>query len=146
VTFDERMSNVIADSPAIVMPRMAKYEQGVLVVVNWFRRYWVPWAELASVESTDVAVRPNVDIRIVPAAIGAHVGMDRPFTQLTFDKYEPVVCVECETSTAFIEDETAIEAYGEVVRALDESSVDAEESKALIAGLGKAQSPIDEAV
>lgn len=93
-----------------------------------------------------MAVRPNVDIRIVPTAIGAHAGMDRPFTRLTFDKYEPVVCVECETSTAFIEDETSIEAYGEIVRALDESSLDTEESKALIASLGKAQSPLDEAV
>lgn len=93
-----------------------------------------------------MAVRPNVDIRIVPSVSGAHVGMDRPFTRLTFDKYEPVVCVECETSSAFIEDETSIEAYGEVVRALGESSLDAEESKALIASLGKAQSPLDEAV
>ena len=81
-----------------------------------------------------------------PAAIGAHAGMDRPFTRLTFDKYEPVVCVECETSTAFIEDETSIEAYGEVVRALGESSLDAVESKALIAGLGETQSPLGEAV
>jgi hypothetical protein len=53
-----------------------------------------------------MAVAQNVAIRIVPTAIGAHVGMgmDRPFTRLTFEKYEPVVCVECETSTAFIED------------------------------------------
>lgn len=58
-------------------------------------------------------MRPNVVIRIVPTAIGAHVGMDRPFTRLTFDKYEPVVCVE---------------------------------SKALIASLGEARSPLGEAV
>jgi hypothetical protein len=93
-----------------------------------------------------MAVRPNVVIRIVPTAIGAHVGMDRPFTRLTFDKYEPVVCVECETSTAFIEDEPSIEAYGEIVRALSESSLDAVESKALIASLGEAQAPLKEAV
>lgn len=41
-----------------------------------------------------MAVRPNVVIRIVPTAIGAHVGMDRPFTPLTFDKYEPVAPIE----------------------------------------------------
>lgn len=93
-----------------------------------------------------MAVRPNVNIRIVPTAIGAHVGMDRPFTRLTFDKYEPVVCVECETSTAFIEDDASIAAYGEVVRALSESSLDAGESKALIASLGEAQSLLEEAV
>lgn len=33
-------------------PVVKVYDSGVLVV-NWFRRYWVPWAELASVESTD---------------------------------------------------------------------------------------------
>lgn len=59
--------------------------------------------------------------------------------------YEPVVCVECETSTAFIEDEPSIKAYGEVVRALSESSLDELESTALIAGLGELQSPLEEA-
>ncbi|WP_329792136.1 PH domain-containing protein [Lentzea sp. DG1S-22] len=33
-------------------PVVKVYESGVLVV-NWFRRYWIPWSELASVESTD---------------------------------------------------------------------------------------------
>ena len=33
-------------------PVVKVYESGVLVV-NWFRKYWVPWAEIASVESTD---------------------------------------------------------------------------------------------
>ncbi|WP_394616590.1 PH domain-containing protein [Lentzea sp. JNUCC 0626] len=33
-------------------PVVKVYESGVLVV-NWFRAYWVPWAELSSVEATD---------------------------------------------------------------------------------------------
>lgn len=33
-------------------PVVKVYESGVLVV-NWFHKYWVPWAEIASVESTD---------------------------------------------------------------------------------------------
>ncbi|MET8763539.1 DUF5753 domain-containing protein [Lentzea sp. NPDC004782] len=92
------------------------------------------------------AVRPNIVIRIMPAKIGAHAGMDMPFTRLTFEKYEPVVCVECENSTAFIEDEASLDGYATTVRALSESSLDSEESKALIARLGEALWPLDEAV
>lgn len=33
-------------------PVVKVYESGVLVV-NWFRKYWVPWAEITSVDSTD---------------------------------------------------------------------------------------------
>ncbi|WP_156213544.1 helix-turn-helix domain-containing protein [Lentzea aerocolonigenes] len=88
----------------------------------------------------------KIVIRIVPTKIGAHVGMDRPFTQLTFDKYEPVVCVEYENSTAFIEDEHSLDCYAATVRALSESSLDSEESKALIARLAETPWPLEEAV
>ncbi|MFS8102670.1 DUF5753 domain-containing protein [Lentzea alba] len=92
------------------------------------------------------AVRSNIVIRIMPTKIGAHVGMDMPFTRLTFAKYEPVVCVECENSTAFIEDEVSLDGYATTVRALSESSLDSEESRALIARLGEAPWPLEEAV
>lgn len=38
-----------------------------------------------------MANRPNIRIRIVPAAHGAHAGLAGPFTQLTFAKYESLV-------------------------------------------------------
>jgi hypothetical protein len=38
-----------------------------------------------------MANRPNIRIRIVPAAHDAHAGLAGPFTQLTFTKYEPLV-------------------------------------------------------
>lgn len=88
----------------------------------------------------------KIVIRIMPTKTGAHVGMDVPFTQLTFDKYEPVVCVEGGNFTAFIEDEDALESYAKTVRALSESSLDSEESKALIARLGEAPWPLEEAI
>ena len=92
------------------------------------------------------AVWSNIVIRVMPTKIGAHVGMDMAFTHLTFNKYEPVVCVECENTTAFIEDEDSLVGYATTVRALTDSSLDAEESKALIARLGEATWPLDEAV
>lgn len=38
-----------------------------------------------------MAVRSNIVIRVVPAAIGAHAGMSGSFTQLASAKYEPLV-------------------------------------------------------
>ncbi|XVV07617.1 PH domain-containing protein [Actinosynnema sp. CA-248983] len=58
-TFVDAFGVIAVTAPLIWMgwmvtvhPVVKIYEAGVLVV-NWFRRYWVPWAELASVESTD---------------------------------------------------------------------------------------------
>jgi hypothetical protein len=87
-----------------------------------------------------MAVRSSVTIRIVPAAIGAHAGMRGPFTQLTFSKYEPLVCLRNENSTLFIEDAAAIKGYDAVVRSLDRCSLDAEQSKAAISRLAEALS------
>ncbi|GAA3678623.1 helix-turn-helix transcriptional regulator [Lentzea roselyniae] len=86
------------------------------------------------------AVRSNITIRIVPAAIGAHAGMRGPFTQLTFAKYEPLVCLRNENSTLFVEEKAAIKGYEAVVRSLDHISLDAERSRAVIARLGEALS------
>lgn len=79
-----------------------------------------------------MSVRPKVNIRIVPAALGAHAGMRGPFTRLTFKAHEPLVCIENETSTVFVEDKAAVEGYGKVVAALDKSSLDCDYSKLLI--------------
>jgi hypothetical protein len=85
----------------------------------------------------------SVTIRIVPAAIGAHAGMRGPFTQLTFAKYEPLVCLRNENSTLFIEDTAAVEGYDAIVRSLDRCSLDADQSKVAITRLGEALSATD---
>jgi len=90
-----------------------------------------------------MAVRLSITIRIVPAAIGAHAGMRGPFTQLTFAKYEPLVCLRSENSTLFIEDTAAVEGYDAIVRSLDRCSLDADQSKEVIARLGEALSATD---
>ncbi|MDX3656173.1 helix-turn-helix transcriptional regulator [Streptomyces sp. ID05-26A] len=79
-----------------------------------------------------MANRPNVRIRIVPAARGAHAGAAGPFTRLTFSRYRPLVWVETENSSLFIEADDAIEGYERVVRALEDSALDEDASKALI--------------
>ena len=84
-----------------------------------------------------MAVRSNIAMRVVRAAAGAHAGMGGSFTQLTSPKYEPLVCVEFENSTLFIEDKAAVQSYETVAGLLDQISLNEDESKVLIAGLGE---------
>lgn len=88
-----------------------------------------------------MANRPNVTIRIVPAAHGAHAGLAGPFTQLTFAKYESLVWVETENSTLLAEAKDAIDGYETVVRALEEQSLGEAESTALITRLYETLQP-----
>lgn len=88
-----------------------------------------------------MANRPNVRIRIVPAAHGAHAGLAGPFTQLTFAKYESLVWVETENSSLLAEAKDAINGYETVVRALEEQSLDEAESTELITRLYEVLQP-----
>jgi hypothetical protein len=83
----------------------------------------------------------NTMIRIVPAALGAHPGMAGPFTQMTFAKYEPLVWVDTENSSLFVEAKDAITGYEKVIRALDEKSLGEADSTALIVRLYDAICP-----
>lgn len=79
-----------------------------------------------------MANRPNVRIRILPAAHGAHAGLAGPFAQMTFDKYEPLVWVETENSSLFSEAADAIKGYEKVIRALGDEALDEAASKTLL--------------
>ncbi|WP_394612980.1 DUF5753 domain-containing protein [Lentzea sp. JNUCC 0626] len=88
----------------------------------------------------------NTTIRIVPADLGAHPGLAGPFTQLTFAKYEPLVWVDTENSSLLDESTDAITGYQEVVRALEEKSLDESDSKALILRLYDTLCPVESKV
>lgn len=85
--------------------------------------------------------RPNIRIRIVPAAQGAHAGLVGPFTQLTFAKYESLVWVETENSSLLAEAKDAIDGYATVIRALEAQSLNEADSTALITRLYEALMP-----
>jgi hypothetical protein len=70
----------------------------------------------------------NINIRIVPAVAGAHAGVAGPFSHMTFPKFEPVVWVETENSSLFVEKKEAITGYDAVARELDKVSLDRQES------------------
>lgn len=74
------------------------------------------------------ANRKKISIRILPAAAGAHVGMAGPFTQLTFPKYRPLIWTTTENSSLFVEEERAVDGYEAVVQALNEISLDEDQS------------------
>ena len=77
-------------------------------------------------------VRQYITFRIVPTAIGAHAGMSGSFTQLNYDKFEPVVFIESQNSGLFLEDAASLASYAEVLKRLDRDALDAEESRGLI--------------
>ncbi|MGW6936108.1 DUF5753 domain-containing protein [Lentzea sp. NPDC054927] len=79
--------------------------------------------------------RPSFAIRIVPAGVGAHAGMNGSFTKLDFERHESIVWLQNENSSLFVEDESAVAGYGAVVRRLDEISLDVEQSKVMITRL-----------
>lgn len=74
----------------------------------------------------------KIKILVVPAAAGAHAGMAGPFTQLKFPKYPSLVWTETENSSLFIEAKEAVGGYADVIRALDEVSLNEDESRDLI--------------
>jgi hypothetical protein len=74
----------------------------------------------------------KIRVLVVPAAAGAHAGVAGPFTQLKFPKYEPLVWVEAENSSLFVENKEAVVGYEDVIRALGEVCLDEGESMDLI--------------
>ncbi|MFJ5991451.1 helix-turn-helix domain-containing protein [Lentzea sp. NPDC092896] len=90
-----------------------------------------------------MGVRTNITIKIVPTAVGAHAGMNEAFTRLTFRAHEPLIFLEHERSLLIEEDQEAVEAYQQVVRALDHVSLDAEQSKTVLCRLGESLSIAD---
>jgi hypothetical protein len=80
-------------------------------------------------------VRQYITLRIVPTAIGAHAGLSGSFTQLSFDRYEPVIFIESQNSGLFLEDKGSLDSYAEVLKRLDQDALDAEQSRRLITSL-----------
>jgi predicted XRE-type DNA-binding protein len=79
--------------------------------------------------------RTYVTLRIVPTAIGAHAGLGGSFMQLGYEKFEPVVYLEGENSSLFLEDKASLHTYSRVLKLLDQQALDEEHSKELITSI-----------
>jgi hypothetical protein len=89
------------------------------------------WAEQLE-HLLKMSQRSYLDLRVVPSAIGAHAGMGGPFIRLEFPKIEPVVVLESENSSLFVEDKAGLAGYQKVVESLETVALDAEQSRKVI--------------
>jgi hypothetical protein len=76
--------------------------------------------------------RSYITYRIVPTSIGAHAGQAGSFTFMKFDKLEPVVFIDAENHGVFLDDKDSATAYTNILKALDRTALDAEQSRELI--------------
>lgn len=79
-----------------------------------------------------MAVRPSVDIRIVPDAVGFHAGQ-QPFHLMEFIELNPVVHIEDMTSVFFLERKDTIAGYRRIAAELDRIALDEGQSRAWLA-------------
>ncbi|MET9225600.1 helix-turn-helix transcriptional regulator [Lentzea sp. NPDC003310] len=84
-----------------------------------------------------LSVRKTINIRVVLADAGAHAGMRGPFLQMTFPAFRPLICVQQENSTLFLEGKAQVDGYNNIIKSLSKHALSAEASKALIAQLAK---------
>jgi len=82
-----------------------------------------------------MAQRSYITLRVVPTAIGAHAGISGSFLQLGYEKFEPVIFIESETSGLFLEDAKSLAVYSSLLTLLDDQALDPEQSKELITGI-----------
>jgi len=79
-----------------------------------------------------MSVRPYISLRIVPEDVGAHAGLAASFTLLKFHRFEPVVSVENETTSLFVEDTDSITSYEKVLKSIGRVALGEEQSRQLI--------------
>jgi hypothetical protein len=79
--------------------------------------------------------RPYLTLRVVPAALGAHAATAGSFMLMEFTEFKPVVYLDSETSSLFLEKPVEITAYQAILAALAQTALGEEESRELIATL-----------
>lgn len=79
-----------------------------------------------------VSVRPYLTLRVIPTAIGPHDGLAGSFDMLTFKKIPPIVYVESQGATVFLEDQPSVGLYEDVLRSLGRTALDEAETRKLI--------------
>lgn len=85
----------------------------------------------------DAADRPNITIRAVPLAAGAHPGLEGPFLVLEFADDPALVYLENWSNSAFLEEEHHLASYRLALQAMQELALSADESAALIAAVAE---------
>jgi transcriptional regulator with XRE-family HTH domain len=84
-----------------------------------------------------MSVRSYVNIRLIPAAVGAHAGLAGSCCLMEFADFEPVVYLEEEIAGHFMEEPEEVAAYQKVFAALSAVALDETTSKDVIAALAE---------
>jgi hypothetical protein len=84
-----------------------------------------------------MSVRPYIEIRVIPDAIGFHPGR-KPFRFMEFHELQPVVHIEDETGVQFLQKKETIATYRQTVRGLAAVALNEGQSRDWIASLAKA--------
>jgi hypothetical protein len=82
-----------------------------------------------------ISLRPYLTLRVMPAALGGHAAINGSFRLMEFAEFKPVVYLESETSSLFLEKPVEIAAYQDILGALAETALGEGESRELIATL-----------
>ena len=81
------------------------------------------------------AHQDNITVRVVPAGVGAHPGLDGPFVIFDFDHHPSLVLLENRASSAFLEEAEHVAATREALRRLHEVALPGEDSLALMSDI-----------
>ncbi|MGK5642939.1 helix-turn-helix domain-containing protein [Streptomyces sp. URMC 126] len=85
----------------------------------------------------DASHMPNVEIRVIPFAAGAHTGVNGPYTVFHFDEGEPLVAIEPLTAPFYVEEDTHTVRYDTAFNHLREQALDMAASRDFISHLLK---------
>ncbi|MGH3854581.1 MAG: helix-turn-helix domain-containing protein [Pseudonocardiaceae bacterium] len=81
------------------------------------------------------AARPYIRLRVVPAALGGHAAVAGSFTFMEFATFRPVIYLESETASVFLEQREQVEAYRRILGLLARTALGEGESTEFIATL-----------
>ena len=76
---------------------------------------------------------PNVDLRVVPADVGWHPGLEGPFLVIESEEVSPVIQIEMRQSALFLHEEKDVQVYREAVDMIGRVALEAPESALFIA-------------
>jgi transcriptional regulator with XRE-family HTH domain len=79
-----------------------------------------------------ISVCANVTIRVVPAQAGAHAGMSGPFTLIEIQEFKPIVYLDSEITSLFLETPTEINAYRNILDTLNDTALNTQHTRELI--------------
>lgn len=82
-----------------------------------------------------MSVRTYITLRVIPAALGVHAGIAGAFKLMEFPGFNPVVYLDSETTSLFLEKEEEITAHRRILEVFADTALSEGESRDVIATL-----------